>query len=82
MRRMMIWTICCGVVSGCAESPAAPASDYCTIARPPVLADLCPVGELPEWLEGKPSCSKLTRRDAEVVGAEIRKFDRCLAVLD
>lgn len=79
MHRMMIWTLCCAALLGCGKPEVVPLSDYCTVARPPVLADLCPVGTLPEWHEGKPSCSKLTRRDGETIAAEILKFNRCMA---
>jgi hypothetical protein len=66
------------LVSGCLKPPAIVTTDYCARASRVELLDLCAPGVAPAITgRGWGSCSITTRRDAEALAAEARKFDRC-----
>lgn len=72
------------LASGCTEPPAPVAvGDYCAIAGRVTLRELCAPGELPAiGDDGRVTCSKLTRADAQTLAAEALKFDRRCAGRD
>lgn len=64
-------------LAACTEPAPMPVGDYCPTARRVELADLCEPGALPRLTpQGWGSCSIVTRRDAEALAAEARKWDR------
>ena len=74
--RLMLICVICSILAACAPKPTVKViGDYCTIADRIQIRDL--KSGVPTILsDGWGSHTVLTRRDAEAIGGEARKWDR------